>query len=123
MLLTDVLETLFGDYKKVIAWSIFATLAVVVTNFSSCVVKTSISEDAATTEQIAVRGQTLITLTEQGHNPILVNCAVNGWRDSKNRTTVCLAAVAASGNLKELSREELERLLRNTRVITGEITE
>jgi len=122
-MLKDVLETLFGDYKKVIAWSVFATLAVVVANLSSCVVKTSVSEDTATTEQIAVRGQTLITLTEQGHNPILVNCAVNGWRDSKNRTKVCLAAVTASGNLKELSREELESLLRNTRVITGEITE
>jgi len=122
-MLQDVIETFFGDYKKVIAWSVFATLAVIVMNLSSCVVQTSVSEDAAITKQIAVKGQTLITLTEQGHNPILVNCAVNGWRNSKNRTKVCLAAVTASGNLKELSREELERLLKNTRVITGEITQ
>lgn len=119
----DILEVLFGDYKKVIAWAIAATLMVFVMSLSSCVVDTSVSGDAAETNRVKIKGHSLITLSEQGHNPVLVNCAVNGWANSKNRTSVCLEAVRASGDLKALTREELESLLKNTKIITGGIAE
>jgi hypothetical protein len=108
-----MLDEMFDDYRKVISWAACIGIAVVFMSMSSCYVKDTESDNEATTEQVRVKGENLITLSQMGYNPILVRCAIMGW-EAGSSERVCMEAVKNNPGT-------MEDLLDKTKVITGVI--
>ena len=79
--MNNVLELLFDQSEKVLAWAAMVVLAVAITSMSSC------TQNADNN-----RHKTLTMLIDKGYHPLVVNCVMEGWQNRTERLLVCMKA-------------------------------